>query len=117
MPVDVLAALLTAIGVTPKPTAAAGGNAAGTLSDALVEERRMWSLEAESFVDVSVYDGTRLPVGPALPGPAIVELGTSTLVVHETYDLQVDSGGSYIVTARDAAPRPSVDGLLSGPAR
>jgi N-methylhydantoinase A len=117
MPVDVLAARLTAVGATPKPTAGAAAGGAGTLSDALVEERPMWSLEAEAFIDASVYDGARLSVGQTLPGPAIVELGTSTLVVHETYDLQVDSGGSYIVTARDAARRQGSDGRIGDAVR
>jgi N-methylhydantoinase A len=64
----------------------------------------MWSLDEEGFIEVPVYNGPQLPVDQELSGPAIVELGTSTLVVHQRYAFRVSPAGSYIVTSTDTAP-------------
>jgi N-methylhydantoinase A/oxoprolinase/acetone carboxylase beta subunit len=48
---------------------------------------------------VPVFDGALLPVGVVIDGPLIVELGTSTVVVHEGFVLRVDGGGSFVVSA------------------
>lgn len=110
MAVDVLAARLTVVGTTPKFAAESAPEGDGLTSTAYVEDRQMWSLQDEQFVDVSVYDGRSLPVKAEVEGPAILELGTSTVVIHAGYSCRVDGSGSYIVTAREGSGTELVPG-------
>ena len=53
---------------------------------------------------VLVYEGSLLPIGATVPGPAIVEEATTTIFVPEDFDLEVDSSGSYLMTAKGFDP-------------
>jgi N-methylhydantoinase A len=99
MPIDVLAARLSAVGMIPRPPVAPMPAGDETRAPRLSSQRAMWSLEREGYIDVPVFDGALLPVGVVIDGPLIVELGTSTVVVHEGFVLRVDGGGSFVVSA------------------
>jgi N-methylhydantoinase A len=49
---------------------------------------------------VPVYDGDRLTIGQRLAGPVIVEESTTTVVVPEAFDLELDTSGSFVLEAR-----------------
>lgn len=116
MPIEVLAARLTVVGETPKAIGAGSqaGAEDGDLAAARLDRRPIWSLEREEFVEAEVYDGGLLPASANLRGPVIVELGTSTMVVHEGYELSIHESGSYVLTA-DGGP-PGGDRLASAEA-
>ena len=41
--------------------------------------------------------------GARLSGPAVIELGTTTIVVLDQYDCVVDRSGSFVMYLRDRA--------------
>jgi N-methylhydantoinase A len=49
---------------------------------------------------VPVYDGDRLATGQRLSGPVIVEESTTTVVVPEGFELELDTSGSFVLEAR-----------------
>lgn len=49
-------------------------------------------------VDTPVYDGEKVLAGNIIPGPAIVEETTTTVVIPETYVCSVDKYKNYILT-------------------
>lgn len=96
MAVDVLNIRLTAVGETPKPsvqTTIGAGADGGTY----LGEREIWSVDERRMVSAAVYEGNRLPPGFHLSGPAIIELGTSTIVVPVAYDMSIDKQGSFVL--------------------
>jgi N-methylhydantoinase A len=48
---------------------------------------------------VPVYDGDRMQPGRRLAGPVIVEESTTTLVVPEGFDVELDASGSFVLEA------------------
>ena len=96
MPVEALAARLTAVGATEKPGLhpLAGGVGAEA---ARVGSRRIWSSAGRGMVEADVYDGSRLGARDALSGPAVVELANTTIVVPGGFELVVDRFGSFIL--------------------
>ena len=116
MPIDVLNVRLSVIGSTPKPTM--------RLSDSIMENgdprvgtRQMWSSAQRAMVEVGVFDGRRMGPGATLSGPAVVELGTTSIVVPDEFDLVVDDAGSFVSILRERAEqvRKSLDGLTATP--
>ena len=99
MPVELLAARLTAVGGTePVPLPELSGHGVD-LEAARVGERPAWSARARELVPAAVYDGHALGPGASLAGPALVELPTTTIVVPDDFDLTVDRFGSYVLYA------------------
>ena len=49
-------------------------------------------------VETSVYDGVKLSSGNVVPGPAIIEEATTTVVIPEQYTCSVDRYKNYILT-------------------
>lgn len=101
-PIDVLNVRLAAIGrvagsVGHQPTAGEKGQ------DAVVGEREIWSPEQRAMVTAKVYDGELMHPGDELSGPAIVELGTTSIVVLDEYDVLVDVSGSFVLYLRSRA--------------
>jgi N-methylhydantoinase A len=118
MPIDVLNVRLSVVGRTPKPTM--------NLSDGILESgnpqigtRPMWSTTSRSMVDVGVFDGRRMGPGATITGPAVVELGTTSIVVPDDFDLVVDDAGSFVSILRERADqvRKSLEGLTATPVR
>jgi len=54
----------------------------------------------DGFVEVQVYDGNKLAADNAIPGPAIIEEATTTVVIPETYDCLVNSNKNYVFTRK-----------------
>ena len=99
MPVEILTVRLTVTGRTPKPPVH-GEMAAGAGSTrAHLHDRPIWSPQAGDFVDAAVFDGRLMSAGAEIRGPAIVELGTSTIVVLDGYDVRVSADGSFVIHA------------------
>ena len=57
-------------------------------------------------LETPIYDGHRLVPGNALEGPAIVELDTTTAVVHPGQSLRMDAYGNFELFPGGANPDP-----------
>jgi N-methylhydantoinase A len=101
-PVELLAVRSTAIGSTSKPPLhQLDGRGAGDAAAAQIGTRGAWSPGERSMQETPVYDGLALAAGAQLPGPAIVELANTTIVVLAGFRLSVDQYGSFILAAGD----------------
>lgn len=112
MPIDVLNVRLTVVGRTEKPSFRLSADVDGVGGDRK-GTRPIWSAVQRGMVDVGVYDGGRMGPGARLVGPAVVELGTTSIVVPDQYDLLVDDAGSFVTFVRDheAQVRATLGGL------
>lgn len=72
-------------------------------ADPVVGEREIWSPGQRAMVTAKVYDGDRMRPGDELSGPAIVELGTTSIVVLDEFDVVVDVSGSFVLYLRSRA--------------
>ncbi|MBN9742560.1 5-oxoprolinase [Amycolatopsis sp. A1MSW2902] len=102
-PVEVLNVRLTAIGATPRPPLDLGALDADLTEDPQMGEREIWSPARRAMVPARIMDGHRMAPGARLSGPAVVELGTASLVVLDEYDLVVDPRGSFVLYLRERA--------------
>jgi N-methylhydantoinase A len=96
-PVELLAVRLASVGRTEKPGLTEAGPADGSVADAKVGERPVWSATERDLVTTSVYDGAVLPSGARIAGPAIIELPSTTIVVPDDFTLDVDAYGAFAV--------------------
>lgn len=100
-PIDVLNVRLAAIGRV--------GGSVGRQApleetvDPVVGERQIWSPQQRSMVAAKVYNGEVMRPGDELSGPAIIELGTTSIVVLDEYDVVVDVSGSFVLYLRSRA--------------
>jgi N-methylhydantoinase A len=53
------------------------------------------------MVEVGVHQGAVMGPGEEVEGPAIIELGTTTIVVLDEYNTVVDKNGSFVMYLRD----------------
>lgn len=65
-------------------------------SAALKRRRRCWF--AGKWVDTPIYEGARLKGGNVIPGPAIIEEPTTTVVIREGFRCTTDQFGYYVLT-------------------
>ncbi|WP_416841412.1 hydantoinase/oxoprolinase family protein [Haloferax sp. DFSO52] len=68
------------------------------LSDAISGTRDAYFERAGGFVETTVYDGSLVPAGAELDGPAIVEEDTTTIVVNPGWHARLDESGVYELT-------------------
>lgn len=101
-PIDVLNIRLAAIGRVGGSVGRSDTNS-GAGVDPVVGEREIWSPEQRRMVMAKVYDGDLMGPGDRLSGPAIVELGTTSIVVLDEYDAIVDVSGSFALYLRSRA--------------
>jgi N-methylhydantoinase A len=87
---------LTAIGKSPKLTLKTKRIEGPDASSALKERRRAYFGEA-GFLEVPVYDGSKLRSGNELSGPAIVEKPSTTIVVYPRQRATIDERENMIV--------------------
>ena len=66
-----------------------------TTSPAPSSKRRVYVGEGAGFQDIAVYDGGALLAGQNVPGPALIEEQTTTVLIGESDTLAVDSFGNY----------------------
>ncbi|TFB75423.1 hydantoinase/oxoprolinase family protein [Cryobacterium glaciale] len=100
MPIDLLNIRLTVVGSTPNDRV---DLAATTPGSGLPEQRRrhIYSPLQRRMVEVEVYQGAAMVPLDEIEGPAIIELGTTTIVVLDEYNTIVDKNGSFVMYLRD----------------
>ncbi len=64
-------------------------------SEALKRERKCFF--DGSYIETPIYDSSRLKSGNVIPGPAVVEEVTTTVVLPKGFNCQVDEYGNYII--------------------
>ena len=67
-------------------------------SAALKRTRMAWFQGKE--LETPVYDGDKMQAGNVVPGPAIIEEATTTVVIPDMYDCKVDEHKNYILTRK-----------------
>ena len=97
MEIDLLNVRLQVVGVTPKPELGLRGDGSADPRDAYRKHRPVWSQLEAGYVETPVYDGAKLGTGAAMRGPAIIELPTTTIVVPDQYDVEVDEADSFVL--------------------
>ncbi|MGV9672070.1 hydantoinase/oxoprolinase family protein [Gordonia sp. NPDC003504] len=65
--------------------------------------REIYSPLRREMVEAEVYRGTAMGPGTQISGPAVIELGTTTIIVLDQYDCVVDRSGSFVMYLRDRA--------------
>lgn len=71
--------------------------------DSLTGTRQIWSPHQRAMVEANVYNGDFMRRGDEISGPAIIELGTTSIVVLDEYDCVVDVSESFVLYPRDRA--------------
>jgi N-methylhydantoinase A len=74
----------------------------GDPSQAGTGTRRAFDFGTRTSVEFRVYDRARLEPGDAFDGPALVDEGTSTTVVHSGQHVDVDPHGYLLITAGES---------------
>ncbi|MGW5413702.1 hydantoinase/oxoprolinase family protein [Actinomadura geliboluensis] len=99
---QILTLRVRAVGVLPKPglRTLPGG---GTGDPEPVDSRPAFDVATGETVPFPVYERTSLAPGHAVPGPAIVEEGTSTTVIFSDQRLTVDVHGHLLVSSPETA--------------
>lgn len=82
------------------PTVAAGD---GDPAQAHTGDRKAYDFGSRSLAPFAVYDRSRLAAGDTFTGPALVDEGTSTTVVHSGQQVTVDPHGYLLVTSEGGA--------------
>ncbi|MBP2365876.1 hydantoinase/oxoprolinase family protein [Pseudonocardia parietis] len=101
--VEVLNIRMTAVGATPRPALDTAELGAELVDDPQIGERPIWSPQQRRMVPGRVLDGHRMAPGARLSGPAVIELGTTSIVVLDEYDVVVDARGSFVLYLRERA--------------
>jgi N-methylhydantoinase A len=65
-----------------------------------LERRRIWIDEKSGWVATDVFDGASLAPGHAIPGPAVINEATTTVLIGPGDRLDVDASGNFMVTLR-----------------
>jgi len=102
MPIDVLNIRLSAIGRTSDERISLASEVAADQTERPAR-REIWSPAQKKLVEVDVHQGGTMGPGAEISGPAIVELGTTTIVVLDQYDCVVDNAGSFVMYLRERA--------------
>lgn len=71
--------------------------AAGTADASAALKRQRECLFNGKYVQTPVYDSEKLKANNYITGPAIIEVPTTTVVVPEAWDCEVDKFGNYII--------------------
>ncbi|WP_127130945.1 hydantoinase/oxoprolinase family protein [Georgenia sp. SYP-B2076] len=102
MPIEVLNVRLTATGLVAGSSGTPAWGAAG-VAQAHRGQREIWSPGQRRMVAADVYAGQDMVPGDEIRGPAVVELGTTSIVVLDEYDAVVDVTGSFVLYLRERA--------------
>src|SRR5579875_1191437 len=115
-PVEVVNYRIEALGLVPPVELATIGRAAGQpAAEAQVGERpALFTALSAQPVPVPVYAREALRAGHRLEGPAIIEQYDATTVVCPGQDLEVDSYGNLVITARSPGRAPSAGAAGGG---
>jgi N-methylhydantoinase A len=97
---EVIGLHATVLGSRAAPALEAAANGAG--GSTVKGTRRAWLPTSRAFAELEVHDGDRLAPGVDVPGPALVERATTTVLVPEDFNLAVDTLGSLVLTNQSA---------------
>ncbi len=95
MPVDMNGWRLTATGKLPALILEEQALGSDNPSPAKSGTRPLYFLEHGDFIDTDTYSGEALVPGMTVPGPAVVELPTTTIVVFPGHTLSVNAYGDF----------------------
>jgi N-methylhydantoinase A len=73
----------------------------GSLEAALKGKRPAIFQASGEATSTPVYDGSKLGVGVSVPGPAIIEEVTTTIVIEPGWTAALHESGSYLLTRKD----------------
>lgn len=96
--VQILTARVRGIGRTAAPELPVVAAGDGDPGRALVKHRRAYDFGRRELADFAVYDRSRLAAGDTFAGPALVDEGTSTTVVHSGQRVRVEEHGYLLIT-------------------
>ncbi len=102
MPIEILNIRLSAVGRTSDERISLNSEVAVNMPVG-AGRREIYSPQRREMVEVEVYRGAAMGPGTKVAGPAIIELGTTTIVVLDQYDCVVDKSGSFVMYLRDRA--------------
>lgn len=100
--VQIVTLRVRANAVLPKPALPVIDAATGPASEARIGERDCFCFALRDRTTFAVYDRAKLAAGHAFDGPAIVEEGTTTTVIHSDQTVSVDDHGHLIIRRRAA---------------
>ncbi len=96
-PVQVVTLRLRAIGQLAKPSLRKLPPATDPADTALVKVRDAYCFARRQMVPFGIYARERLAPGHVIQGPAIIDEGTSTTVIHSDQRMTVDEYGHLII--------------------
>lgn len=97
--VQILTARVRGIGVSPRPDLPVLPPGDGDPTQAKVTSREAFDFGARTMTAFEVYDRALLEPGDSFDGPALVDEGTSTSVVHSGQRVVVDDHGYLLITS------------------
>lgn len=100
--IQIVTLRVRASAVLPKPTLPRVPAATGPASEAIKATREAFCFALRDRTDFPVYDRAKLAAGHAFDGPAIVEEGTATTVIHSDQTVTIDDFGHLVIRRRVA---------------
>jgi N-methylhydantoinase A len=95
LPLESVNVRALALGITDKPSFKESPFAGENVSGALKARREIFL--KRKWIEVPIYDGTKMNYGNKVSGPAIIEEPTTTILVTADRDLTCDRYGNYIM--------------------
>ena len=90
---------LSATGITQKPSFRPERYQGKDSSRWLKGKRRAFIPSEMDFIEIPVYDGTKMGYGNYLRGPALIEQPNTTVFVPSGFELECDQLGSFLLKA------------------
>lgn len=100
--VQILTARVRGIGRTDRPELGVTPAGDGDPAQAVTGHRSAFDFGTRTMASFAVYDRFRLESGDQLTGPALIDEGTSTTVVHSGQVVAVDEHGYLLITPASA---------------
>ena len=99
-PVQAVTLRVRGTGRLEKPPLRTLPPATGRVDDARIGRRDAYCFAERAMTSFTVFDRARLGPGHRIAGPAIVDEGTSTTVIHSDQSIEVDRHGHLIVRSQ-----------------
>jgi N-methylhydantoinase A len=96
-PVQILNVRVRGIGTSRRPELPRLDRLDGSASRALITHREAYCFDRRARTSFAVYERERLGPDDRIQGPAIVDEGTSTTVIHSDQSLSVDDFGHLVI--------------------
>jgi N-methylhydantoinase A len=88
---------VSALGARPKPDLSLASRA-GSATPHPKSTRAVYDHSAGSFIEAPIFNADEIESGASLPGPAVLESETTTILVPEGFTMRCDEFGSYVLT-------------------